>query len=116
MSFIKFPNNIEEEECTVNFMQGVYQSGVRKSLAVRRQSNVMPGHFDIVLEKESDNPSKIEIERLSIQENTAKSNVLQSLEPALKTPNIQQPVRDIKSLSPASITDYQDSELIRFCL
>jgi hypothetical protein len=77
MSHIKFPDSNDEDECTIQFMQVVRQNDIRKSLAARRRSNVVPSRLDILFGKtgEHSNLTKAtstEIGRLSIRD-SAKS-------------------------------------------
>jgi hypothetical protein len=68
MQHVKFPEPVDEDECTVQFMQVVNQTDRRKSLAARRKSVAVPNRLDIVLEKTDENAGSNEVVRLSIKE------------------------------------------------
>ncbi|KAI6227519.1 Protein kinase domain-containing protein [Aphelenchoides fujianensis] len=68
MKHVKFPDAVEEDEATVQFMQAIRQNDVRKSLAARRRSSIAPSRLDIVLERSEDNVS---VERAADHPNAA---------------------------------------------
>jgi hypothetical protein len=49
MSYVKFPAVVEEDECTIQFMQ-IRQNDIRKSLAARRRSSLAPHKLHAILE------------------------------------------------------------------
>jgi hypothetical protein len=57
MSYVKFPEVAEEDECTIQFMQ-IRQNDIRKSLAARRRSSVAPNRLHAILESHDENLPK----------------------------------------------------------
>lgn len=132
MPYVKFPETLEEDECTVQFMQVVRQNDIRKSLAARRRSSVVPSRLDIVLEKTDEHSvnssaktATNDIGRLSIRDSTKsktlaktmhsidenaaqKAKTLQPLAPVYQTP-LQQHSQQPKTETPTSPTEYQET-------
>lgn len=53
MARVKFPEQSEEDECTVQFME-TRQNDIRKSIAARRRSSLALGKLQAILECNED--------------------------------------------------------------
>lgn len=86
MSYVKFPEIAEEDECTIQFMQ-VRQNDIRKSLAARRRSSVAPNKLHAILEGNDENLPKVSA--LHISQPRKPMSVLKSSEVESKAIVIQ---------------------------
>ncbi|KAI6171143.1 hypothetical protein M3Y97_01067000 [Aphelenchoides bicaudatus] len=106
MAYVKFPEQADEDECTIQFMQ-VRQNDIRKSLAARRRSSLAPQRLHAILEGNDENSKPApSIDDFSVFKDPT---VVLNKRPVSYLPQSQSPTRTENLYCDKSTTRIQDT-------